>query len=97
MTTTYTNDGSLVVLSDASVNLTVPSGWTAEATSPTTFTPGQSVNTTWTVDAVCRAWSRWDTQRFTVCSSTSPSVPKRNNPSPWETRWTACPTGTRWR
>ncbi|WP_406416173.1 ricin-type beta-trefoil lectin domain protein [Streptomyces sp. NBC_00873] len=54
VTTTYTNDGSPVALSDASVNLTVPSGWTAEATSPTTFTtvkPGQSVKTTWTATA----------------------------------------------
>ncbi|WP_405682353.1 alkaline phosphatase family protein [Streptomyces sp. NBC_01238] len=54
VTTTYTNDGSPVALSDASVNLTVPSGWTAEATSPTTFPtvePGQSVKTTWAVTA----------------------------------------------
>ncbi|MFE7213967.1 alkaline phosphatase family protein [Streptomyces sp. NPDC057611] len=54
VTTTYTNDSSPVALSDASANLTVPSGWTAEATSPTTFTtvkPDQSVKTTWAVTA----------------------------------------------
>ncbi|WP_190814937.1 alkaline phosphatase family protein [Saccharopolyspora pogona] len=52
MTTTYTDDSSPEAISDASVSLTVPSGWTAEATSPTTFTtvkPGQSVKTTWSV------------------------------------------------
>jgi hypothetical protein len=54
VTTTYTNDSSPAALSDASVSLTVPSGWTAEATSPTTFTtvkPDQSVKTTWAVTA----------------------------------------------
>ncbi|WP_406115676.1 alkaline phosphatase family protein [Streptomyces sp. NBC_01014] len=52
VTTTYTNDGSPVALTDASVSLAAPSGWTARATSPTTFTavkPGQSVKTTWTL------------------------------------------------
>ncbi|MEW2490639.1 alkaline phosphatase family protein [Streptomyces sp. NPDC048411] len=54
VTTTYTNDSSPAALSDASVSLTVPNGWTAEATSPTTFTrvkPDQSVKTTWAVTA----------------------------------------------
>ncbi|WP_177226878.1 alkaline phosphatase family protein [Saccharopolyspora shandongensis] len=54
VTTTYTNDSSPVALSDASVSLTVPSGWTAEPTSPTTFNqvqPDQSVKTTWAVTA----------------------------------------------
>ncbi|MFD4764238.1 alkaline phosphatase family protein [Streptomyces sp. NPDC058439] len=52
VTTTYTNDVSPMALSKASVNLTVPSGWTAEATSPATaikVEPGQSVKTTWAV------------------------------------------------
>ncbi|MFB9577845.1 alkaline phosphatase family protein [Streptomyces yanii] len=54
VTTTYTNDVSPMALSNASVDLTVPNGWTAEATSPATVTnlePGQSVKTTWTVTA----------------------------------------------
>ncbi|MFB6782345.1 alkaline phosphatase family protein [Streptomyces sp. NPDC056352] len=54
VTTTYTNNSSPGALPDASVKLAVPSGWTAEATSSTTFTsvkPGQSVKTTWTVTA----------------------------------------------
>ncbi|MFF4795925.1 alkaline phosphatase family protein [Streptomyces sp. NPDC001276] len=54
VTTTYTNDASPLALSDASVKLTAPSGWTAKATSPTTFTtvkPDQSMKTTWTVTA----------------------------------------------
>ncbi|MFJ5900524.1 DUF1275 family protein [Streptomyces sp. NPDC093064] len=48
VTATCTDDVSPVALSQASANLTVPSGWTAQATSPTTFTtvkPGQSVKT----------------------------------------------------
>ncbi|MFB9576224.1 ricin-type beta-trefoil lectin domain protein, partial [Streptomyces yanii] len=52
VTTTSTNDVSPMALSNASVNLTVPNGWTAEATSPATATkiePGQSVKTTWAV------------------------------------------------
>ncbi|MBB5158704.1 alkaline phosphatase family protein [Saccharopolyspora phatthalungensis] len=54
VTTTYTNDTSPEALSDASIKLTAPEGWTAEATSPTGFTtvnPGQSVKTTWAVTA----------------------------------------------
>jgi hypothetical protein len=54
VTTTYTNDSSPLALSDASVRLTAPSGWTAEATAPTRFAtvkPGQSVKTTWTITA----------------------------------------------
>ncbi|MEV6982156.1 ricin-type beta-trefoil lectin domain protein [Sphaerisporangium sp. NPDC051017] len=60
VTTTYTNDSSPLALSKASVDLTVPSGWTAEATSPATFgsvKPGQSVKTTWTVTAPADATS----------------------------------------
>ncbi|WP_326791751.1 NPCBM/NEW2 domain-containing protein [Streptomyces sp. NBC_00841] len=54
VTTTYTNDSSPTALESASVGLTVPSGWTAKATSPTTFNaiaPGKSAATTWTVTA----------------------------------------------
>ncbi|MFD0337360.1 alkaline phosphatase family protein [Streptomyces sp. NPDC127117] len=54
VTSTYTNDVSPMALSNASVVLTVPSGWTAEATSPAKVTklkPGQSIRTTWAVTA----------------------------------------------
>ncbi|MFE7358215.1 alkaline phosphatase family protein [Streptomyces sp. NPDC057543] len=60
VTATYTNDVSPVALSQASANLTVPSGWTAKATSPTTVAtlkPGQSVKTTWAVTAPADAKS----------------------------------------
>ncbi|MFD4761079.1 alkaline phosphatase family protein [Streptomyces sp. NPDC058439] len=60
VTATYTNDVSPVALAQASANLTVPSGWTAKATSPTTVAtlkPGQSVKTTWAVTAPADAKS----------------------------------------
>ncbi|MFE7245898.1 alkaline phosphatase family protein [Streptomyces sp. NPDC057580] len=60
VTTTYTNDVSPMALSNASVDLTVPNGWTAEATSPAKVTklePGQSVKTTWMVTAPADAAS----------------------------------------
>ncbi|MEV5703741.1 glycoside hydrolase family 3 C-terminal domain-containing protein [Actinoallomurus sp. NPDC052274] len=50
-TTTFTNSGPNA-LSDVTMSLTTPDGWTAEATSPATFaqvTAGQTVKTTWTV------------------------------------------------
>ncbi|SDM81667.1 glycoside hydrolase family 3 C-terminal domain-containing protein [Actinacidiphila guanduensis] len=53
VTATYTNNGP-TALPDASVGLTVPSGWTAKATSATTFAsiaPGASVKATWSVTA----------------------------------------------
>ncbi|MBM9503000.1 glycoside hydrolase family 3 C-terminal domain-containing protein [Actinacidiphila acididurans] len=52
-TATYTNTGP-TALPDASVTLTVPDGWTATPTSPTTFSSipaGGSVTTAWTVTA----------------------------------------------
>ena len=54
VTTTYTNDTSPTALEHASVDLTVPTGWSAQATSPTTLgaiAPGKSATTTWTVTA----------------------------------------------
>ncbi|MEV5750456.1 glycoside hydrolase family 3 C-terminal domain-containing protein [Actinoallomurus sp. NPDC052308] len=50
-TTTFTNSGPNA-LSDVTMSLTTPDGWTAEATSPATFAQvaaGQTVKTTWTV------------------------------------------------
>ncbi|GAB3975915.1 glycoside hydrolase family 3 C-terminal domain-containing protein [Actinoallomurus acanthiterrae] len=50
-TTAFTNSGPNA-LSDVTVALTTPNGWTAEATSPATFAQvaaGQTVKTTWTV------------------------------------------------
>jgi beta-glucosidase-like glycosyl hydrolase len=51
VTATYTNNGP-TAMPDASVNLTVPSGWTAKPTSSTTFgsiAAGSSVKATWAV------------------------------------------------
>jgi beta-glucosidase len=51
VTTTYTNTAA-VAMADAAVTLSVPEGWTAKATSPSTFSTvpaGGSVKTTWTV------------------------------------------------
>ena len=53
VTTTYTNSGS-AALPNASVALTAASGFTVQATSPTTFAgiaPGQSVTSTWQITA----------------------------------------------
>jgi uncharacterized repeat protein (TIGR01451 family) len=50
-TTSFTNSGP-AALSDVRMSLTVPDGWTAEATSPATFASvagGQTVQTTWAV------------------------------------------------
>ena len=50
-TTTFTNSGP-AALRDVRMSLTVPDGWTAQATSPASFTrvaPGQTVRTTWSV------------------------------------------------
>lgn len=52
-TTTLTNTGGLT-LNNVSVTLTGPSGWTVQATSPSTFASvaaGQSAKTTWAVTA----------------------------------------------
>jgi beta-glucosidase len=52
VTTTLPNPAGARPLSDVAMTLTVPSGWTATATSPSTFTtvaPGQTVSTTWQV------------------------------------------------
>jgi beta-glucosidase len=51
VTTTFTN-GATVPVRNAVTALTVPSGWTATAQSPTSFTqvaPGQTESTTWSV------------------------------------------------
>jgi hypothetical protein len=50
-TTSFTNSGP-AALSNVQMSLTVPDGWTAEATSPAAFASvagGQTVQTTWTV------------------------------------------------
>jgi beta-glucosidase len=50
--TTFTN-GATVAMRNAVTSLTVPSGWTATATTPAQFavvSPGQTVTTSWTVD-----------------------------------------------
>ncbi|MCU1655861.1 MAG: Beta-glucosidase [Pseudonocardiales bacterium] len=51
VTTTFTN-GATVPVRDAVTGLTVPSGWSAMATTPARFavvSPGQTVSTSWTV------------------------------------------------
>ena len=51
-TTTLPNPAGARPLRDVTLTLTVPSGWTAKATSPSTFTTvaaGQTVSTTWQV------------------------------------------------
>ncbi|HEX6470803.1 MAG TPA: glycoside hydrolase family 3 C-terminal domain-containing protein [Streptosporangiaceae bacterium] len=51
-TTTLPNPTGAQPLRDVALTLTVPSGWTAQATSPSTFTTvaaGQTVSTTWRV------------------------------------------------
>jgi beta-glucosidase len=57
-TTTLPNPAGARPLRDVSLTLTVPSGWTSEATSPSTFTTvaaGQTVSTTWRVSVPASA------------------------------------------
>lgn len=54
VTTTLTNSSATATLSDASVALALPAGWTAKNTGPASFdsvAPGASVSTDWTVTA----------------------------------------------
>ncbi|MCO5974846.1 glycoside hydrolase family 3 C-terminal domain-containing protein [Actinoallomurus soli] len=57
-TTTLPNPAGAQPLRDVSLTLTVPSGWTSQAASPSTFTTvaaGQTVSTTWHVDVPASA------------------------------------------
>ncbi len=57
-TTTLPNPAGARPLRDVALTLTVPSGWTAQATSPSTFTTvaaGQTVSTTWQVSVPASA------------------------------------------